>query len=99
MTCLAGKVIRDQRLKNPTIIIVTDRQDLDGQLFNTFSASGSLLRESPIQIDSKKDLRLQLEKKISGGIIFTTLQKFALEKNEEKFPEQTKIHNVIVMFD
>ena len=99
MTCLAGKVIRDQRLKNPTIIIVTDRQDLDGQLFNTFSASGSLLRESPIQIDSKKDLRLQLEKKISGGIIFTTLQKFALEKNEEKFPELSTRHNVIVMCD
>lgn len=99
MTCLAGKIMGDQRLKNPTILIVTDRTDLDGQLFATFSASASILNDEPIQIESRKELREELNNKPSGGIIFTTLQKFNLEKGEEKFPELSSRHNIVIMCD
>ncbi len=99
MTCLAGRIISDPRLKNPTIVMITDRQDLDGQLFGVFNDAGNLLGEEPKQADTIKDLKDLLLNRPSGGIIFTTIQKFKPDKTEEKFPVLTDRHNVIVMCD
>ena len=99
MTCLAGQIISDIRLSNPTIVMVTDRQDLDGQLFGVFNDAGDLLGESPVQADSIKELKKLLTDRPSGGIIFTTIQKFKPERGEDKFSVLTDRHNVIVMCD
>ena len=99
MTCLAGKLITEPRLENPTLLMVTDRQDLDGSLFDTFNDAGNLLAESPIKAESRKDLREHLNNKPSGGIIFTTIHKFGLDKGEDKFPTLTDRHNVVVICD
>jgi len=99
MTCLAGKLITEPRLKNPTLLMVTDRQDLDESLFDTFNNAGNLLAESPLKAESRKDLREQLNNKPSGGIIFTTIHKFGLDKGEDKFPTLTDRHNVVVICD
>ena len=99
MTCLAGKLITEPKLENPTLLFVTDRQDLDGSLFDTFNNAGSLLAETPLKAESRKDLREQLNNKPSGGIIFTTIHKFGLDKGEEIFPILTDRHNVIVICD
>ena len=79
--------------------MVTDRQDLDGQLFGVFNDSGELLGESPKQAETIKELKDLLADRPSGGIIFTTIQKFKPEKGEDKFPVLTDRHNVIVMCD
>src|SRR6056300_616025 len=99
MTCLAGQLLSDIRLSNPTIVMVTDRQDLDGQLFGVFNDAGDLLGESPKQANSIKELKELLSDRPSGGIIFTTIQKFRPEKDEERFSVLTDRHNVIVMCD
>ena len=99
MTCLAGQLLSDIRLGNPTIVMVTDRQDLDGQLFGVFNDAGELLGESPKQANSIKELKELLSDRPSGGIIFTTIQKFRPEKDEERFSVLTDRHNVIVMCD
>ncbi|MDC0340110.1 type I restriction endonuclease subunit R [Pelagibacteraceae bacterium] len=99
MTCLAGKLITEPRLENPTLLMVTDRQDLDGSLFDTFNDSGTLLSETPKRAESRKDLREHLNDRPSGGIIFTTIHKFGLDKSEENFPKLTDRHNVIVICD
>lgn len=99
MVCLAGKLIVEPRLENPTLLIVTDRQDLDGSLFDTFNNARSLLAESPLKAESRKDLREQLNNKPSGGIIFTTIHKFGLDKGENKFPTLSDRHNVVVICD
>tara|TARA_B100001057_G_scaffold499736_1_gene611525 strand:+ start:5456 stop:8557 length:3102 start_codon:yes stop_codon:yes gene_type:complete len=99
MTCLAGRIMSDIRLSNPTIVMVTDRQDLDGQLFGVFNDAGDLLGESPKQANSIKELKDLLSDRPSGGIIFTTIQKFRPEKGEERFSVLTDRHNVIVMCD
>jgi type I restriction enzyme R subunit len=99
MTCLAGQLLSDIRLGNPTIVMVTDRQDLDGQLFGVFNDAGDLLGESPKQANSIKELKDLLSDRPSGGIIFTTIQKFRPEKDEERFSVLTDRHNVIVMCD
>ena len=99
MACLAGRLLGEPRLENPTIIVVTDRQDLDGQLFNVFANAGNLLGEKPKQADSMAALRKHLTNRPSGGIIFTTIQKFGLEKGEDKFPMLTDRHNLVVIAD
>ena len=99
MAFLAGKLMSDKRLENPTIVIVTDRQDLDGQLFGVFASAGDILGESPKQADSRVELRELLTNRPSGGIIFTTIQKFGLESDETRFPSLTNRDNVIVVCD
>ena len=99
MVFSAGKIIKDKDLKNPTIIVITDRNDLDDQLLNTFSKSQTLLKQKPIQIQSLDDLRETLKDKPSGGIIFTTIQKFGLKDDEDKFPVLSLRDNIIVMAD
>lgn len=77
MVFYVGNMIKE--LNNPTVIVVTDRNDLDNQLFETFAKCSDFLRQTPIQIESRRDLKAQLDGKVAGGIIFTTLQKFEEE--------------------
>lgn len=98
MVFYAGKMMRSQQLHNPTVVVVTDRNDLDGQLFGTFSACMDLLGEDPVQANSRSDLRKLLDRQ-AGGIIFTTIQKFSLEDTEDTVPVLTNRRNVIVLAD
>lgn len=75
MLMLAGSLIRDPVMANPTIVVVTDRNDLDDQLFSTFAAGRALLRQTPIQAESREHLKALLDR-ASGGVVFTTVQKF-----------------------
>jgi len=99
MACYAGKVMTDPKMKNPTIGVVTDRNDLDGQLFGTFSMAKDVLRETPVQADNRKGLRELLENRPSGGIIFTTIQKFTPGEDEDSFPVLSERHNIVVICD
>ena len=99
MACLAGRLIAEPRLENPTLVMVTDRQDLDGQLFGVFAGAGDLLGETPKQANSRSELREHLMNRPSGGIIFTTIQKFGLDADEDKFPVLTDRHNIVVIAD
>jgi type I restriction enzyme R subunit len=92
-------LLTDPRLQNPTLVLVTDRQDLDGQLFGVFAGAGDLLGESPRQANSRQELRDLLANRPSGGIIFTTIQKFAPEPGEHRFPTLTHRHNIVVICD
>jgi len=99
MACLSGKLLTDPRLENPTLVIVTDRQDLAWQLFGVFAGAGDLLGESPKQANSRQELRDLLGNRPSGGIIFTTIQKFATEAGEDQFPALSQRHNIVVICD
>lgn len=77
MVFYAGKLVINEELENPTIVIITDRNDLDDQLYSTFSKSKDLLRCTPVQADDRDHLRELLNNRTSGGIIFTTIHKFA----------------------
>ncbi|WP_438313227.1 type I restriction endonuclease subunit R [Sporosarcina sp. FA9] len=96
MVFYTGKLVLE--MNNPTIVMLTDRNDLDDQLFNTFSMSSELLRQTPKQADSRSDLKHLLSVE-SGGIIFTTLQKFAPEEGLTHMDALTMRRNVIVMAD
>lgn len=99
MVFYAGKMMRARELNNPTIVIVTDRNDLDDQLFGTFSACQELLGEEPKKAESRCQLRELLKGRQAGGIIFTTIQKFSTEENEDKLPVLSDRRNIIVMAD
>ena len=81
-------------LKNPSIVVVTDRNDLDNQLFTTFAKCSDYLKQSPVQIESREDLQDKLENRVSGGIFFTTLQKF-----EEETGLFSKRDDILVLVD
>lgn len=98
MAFLGGLIVRSRGLANPTLIVLTDRNDLDDQLFGTFNLCKDLLRQTPEQADSRDDLKRLLDR-ASGGVIFTTVQKFAPQAGEEDFPRLTDRRNVIVMAD
>ncbi|MDR5904800.1 type I restriction endonuclease subunit R [Halomonas qiaohouensis] len=99
MCCYAGKLLQQPEMNNPTLIVVTDRNDLDGQLFSTFSAARELLRQDPVQADDRDTLRHLLAERESGGIIFTTVQKFALLEGESQHPALNDRHNLVVISD
>lgn len=98
MMFYAGKLIAEPSLGNPTIVVITDRNDLDGQLFDTFSACKELLRQTPSRAESRESLR-ELLKRESGGVIFTTIQKFFPEDGGDTFPTLSERTNIIVMAD
>ncbi|MFA6815010.1 MAG: type I restriction endonuclease subunit R [Parabacteroides sp.] len=97
MVFYAGKLVLG--MNNPTIVVITDRNDLDDQLYSTFSKSKDLLRQDPVQADSRSHLRELLSGRDSGGIIFTTIQKFTPEEKGDKVPVLTDRKNVIVIAD
>ena len=98
MAFFAGLAVKAPELENPTLVILTDRNDLDDQLFSTFGLCRDLIRQTPEQADSREDLQ-RLLNRASGGVIFTTVQKFSPERGEEEFPLLTDRRNVIVMAD
>jgi len=98
MAFLGGLIVRSRKLENPTLIVLTDRNDLDDQLFGTFNLCKDLIRQTPEQANSREELRKLLDR-ASGGVIFTTVQKFTPEGSEEVFPLLTDRRNVIVMAD
>lgn len=93
MLMLAGALIGDAGLANPTIVVVTDRNDLDNQLFGTFASGRALLRQEPEQAESRKDLAAKLSR-ASGGVVFTTIQKF-----EERGDPVSERSNIVVLAD
>lgn len=99
MCCYAGKLLQQPAMHNPTLLIVTDRNDLDGQLFETFSNAQELLKQTPVQANNRDELRRFLAERESGGIIFTTVQKFALLEGESEHPLLNGRHNIVVMSD
>ena len=98
MLLYAAKVMRDPRMGNPTLVFLTDRNDLDDQLFGEVFAPAQILPEKPVQAESRADLRMLL-KRASGGIIFTTLQKFAPLAGDDVNPVLTERRNVVVVAD
>lgn len=98
MMFYAGKLIGEPALGNPTVVVITDRNDLDGQLFGTFAACKELLRQDPVQADSRANLRELLQRE-SGGVIFTTIQKFFPEDGGDTFPTLSERTNIIVIAD
>ncbi|MBI1263181.1 MAG: HsdR family type I site-specific deoxyribonuclease [Alphaproteobacteria bacterium] len=97
MAFYAGQLVRDPRLENPTIVVITDRNDLDDQLFATFAMCRDLIRQTPVQAEDRDDLQAVLSR-ASGGVVFTTIQKFAPEKGAA-YPLLTDRSNVVVIAD
>lgn len=99
MVCYASKLLQQAEMNNPTLVVVTDRNDLDGQLFNTFSMAHETLKQMPQQANDRDSLRELLLSRQSGGIIFTTIQKFALLAKELEHPVLSDRGNIIVASD
>ena len=97
MAFYAGKVIRHPAMQNPTLVVITDRNDLDDQLFGTFSGCHELLRQKPTQANDRNEVR-DLLNVASGGVVFTTLQKFAPDPGKT-YPELSSRRNVVVLAD
>ncbi|MFZ4727908.1 MAG: HsdR family type I site-specific deoxyribonuclease, partial [Pseudanabaena sp.] len=98
MVFLAGKLVLDPNLNNPTVVMLTDRNDLDDQLFDTFAGCQQLLRQDPQQASDRDRVR-QLLNTNSGGIIFTTVQKFSPADGESLYPKISDRANIIVLAD
>ncbi|WGW00137.1 type I restriction endonuclease subunit R [Vibrio sp. YMD68] len=99
MVCYASKLLQQPAMNNPTIVVVTDRNDLDGQLFNTFGMAQETLKQLPLQANGRNKLRELLLSRQSGGIIFTTIQKFALVAEETDHPVLSTRANIVVVSD
>ncbi|MER3140150.1 type I restriction endonuclease subunit R [Salmonella enterica] len=99
MCCYAGKLLQQAEMNNPTIVVVTDRNDLDGQLYATFCQAQDLLKQTPLQANDRDELRELLNARESGGIIFTTVQKFAPLDGEQSHPALNQRSNIVVISD
>ena len=98
MAFYAGRIVREPAMQNPTVVVLTDRNDLDDQLFATFSRCADLLRQPPVQAESRADLRAKLAVE-SGGVVFTTIQKFFLEEKGDRHPLLSNRRNIVVIAD
>ncbi len=98
MVFFAGKLITAPQMENPTIVVLTDRNDLDDQLFDTFAASRQLLRQDPVQARDRQHLK-ELLQVASGGIVFTTIQKFLPEGEKNIYDKLSDRRNIIVIAD
>ena len=98
MAFYAGRIIREPAMANPTVVVLTDRNDLDDQLFGTFSRCQDLLRQPPVQAESRADLRAKLAVE-SGGVVFTTIQKFFPEERGDTHPTLSQRRNIVVIAD
>lgn len=98
MAFFAGKVIAQPEMRNPTLVVITDRNDLDNQLFETFVAAKDLIRQTPVQAESRDHLK-ELLKVASGGVVFTTAQKFFPDQKGEQYDLLSERENVVVIAD
>ena len=98
MAFYAGRIARDPAMENPTVVVLTDRNDLDDQLFGTFSRCQDLLGQPPVQAASRADLRAKLAVE-QGGVVFTTIQKFFPEAKGDRHPQLCDRRNVVVIAD
>jgi type I restriction enzyme R subunit len=97
MVFYAGKIVLQPAMQNPTLVLLTDRNDLDNQLFDNFAVAQDLLRQKPVQAETREHLQ-ELLRVASGGIIFTTIQKF-IPQNGERFPLLSDRRNIVVIAD
>ena len=95
MAFYAGKIIRHKQMENPTIVVITDRNDLDEQLFGTFATNSDLMRQTPVQAENREHLKECL-RVASGGVVFTTIQKFEATDNGDAL---SKRKNIVVIAD
>ena len=98
MAFYAGSIVREPAMENPTVVVLTDRNDLDDQLFGTFSRCQDLLRQPPTQAESRADLRGKLSVN-AGGVVFTTIQKFFPEEKGDTHPTLSERRNIVVIAD
>ena len=98
MAFYAGRIIREPAMENPTIVMLTDRNDLDDQLFGTFSRCKDLLRQPPVQAENRVHLR-ELLSVAAGGVVFTTLHKFFPEEKGDRHPTLSERRNIVVIAD
>ncbi|MCY3841295.1 MAG: type I restriction endonuclease subunit R, partial [Gammaproteobacteria bacterium] len=98
MEFYAGQIVAHPEMENPTVVVITDRNDLDDQLFGTFSMCRDLLRQTPQQAESREDLQKVLTRP-SGGVVFTTIQKFVPESGGGAYPVLTDRRNIVVIAD
>lgn len=98
MAFYAGQLVRHAALQNPTIVVITDRNDLDDQLFGTFSMCRDLIRQTPQQAESREDLQRALNR-ASGGVVFTTIQKFSPAAGDSAYPMLSDRKNIVVIAD
>ena len=98
MVFYAGRIIREPAMENPTLVVLTDRNDLDDQLFGTFSRCSELLRQPPVQAESRAHLRELLSVQ-SGGVVFTTIHKFFPEERGDRHPALSDRRNIVVIAD
>ena len=98
MAFYAGRIIREPAMANPTVVVLTDRNDLDDQLFGTFARCHELLRQPPVQAESRADLRAKLAVDV-GGVVFTTIQKFFPDEKGDAHPVLSERRNIVVIAD
>ncbi len=98
MAFYAGSIIQHPQMENPTLVVITDTNDLDDQLFGTFARCHQLLRQTPAHAQNRRHLR-ELLKVASGGVIFTTIQKFFPEGEETRFPQLSDRRNIVLITD
>ena len=98
MAFYAGKLVRQAAMANPTLVVLTDHNDLDDQLFGTFAACHDVLRQEPAQAESRDDLRRKLDV-AAGGVVFTTIQKFMPDERGETHPVLSERTNIVVIAD
>ncbi len=98
MAFYAGRIIREPAMENPTLVVLTDRNDLDDQLFGTFSRCQELLRQPPVQAESRAHLR-ELLSVAAGGVVFTTIHKFFPEEKGDRHPTLSERRNIVVIAD
>ncbi len=98
MAFYAGRIIREPAMANPTVVVLTDRNDLDDQLFATFARCADLLRQPPVQAANRADLRARLAVE-AGGVVFTTIQKFFPEEKGDRHPLLSDRRNIVVIAD
>ena len=98
MAFYAGRIIREPTMANPTVVVLTDRNDLDDQLFGTFARCHDLLRQPPVQAESRADLRAKLTVDV-GGVVFTTIQKFFPDEKGDAYPVLSERRNIVVIAD
>lgn len=98
MAFYAGRIIREPAMANPTVVVLTDRNDLDDQLFATFSRCQDLLRQPPVQAESRAHLRELLSVQ-AGGVVFTTIQKFLPDERGDHYLALSERHNIVVIAD